>query len=47
MQMSHCPGVEPVALRTVRRLLIVLRWVTVMGYCLPPPVDRFVDPRAG
>jgi hypothetical protein len=34
-------------LRTVRRMLIVSRWVTVMGYCLPPRVDRFVDRRAG
>jgi hypothetical protein len=31
MQMSHCPGVEPGGLRTVRRMLIVSRWVTVMG----------------
>ena len=26
-----------------RRMVIVSRWVTVMGYCLPPRVDRFVD----
>ena len=27
------------------RIVIVSRWVTVMGYCLPPSVDRFVDRR--